>query len=189
MKSLKQLPVKFRSHLAASIIIMLLVAGSFTSCQKDEGLQSSATSSVSSNEKVPAGPQLPLYEVVKIDHQGVRGDAPDYEVIVSSDNIVTFIGRRNVSFIGKINFKISDLAFAELNTVFIANDFFNITEKPLYVVDAPPVYTTFNDGTKSLTLVDYNTGIPAALIKMRQQSEQLLNISKYINPVNDEAGH
>jgi hypothetical protein len=181
MKNSKPFSAKVRSCLAASAILFMFVL-LFASCQKDNTIQpASTTSSSYSSDRAPSPSSGRGYEMIKIDHQPMRGPVPDYVVTVYANGTGLFYGRKNVVVLGETAFSIDAATFQTLQRMYATSNFFNVDVKVPSVPDAPLTFTTYNNGNQNATLVDYDAGIPGFLIKLREQTENLLHISRYIN--------
>ena len=168
---------KTRICLKASVLLMMYVL-LFATCQKDDAVQPSSSITSSSDNRTSSPSAIINFATIKIDHQPGRGTEPDYMVTVYSNATGEFIGRRNVAVLGKRIFSIDAPTMVLLESLY--GGFFNINVKVPAVPDAPLTFTTYNTGTKNATLVDYNAGIPETLIKLREQTENILHISRYI---------
>jgi hypothetical protein len=178
MKNSKPFSAKVRSCLAASVLLMMFVL-LFAACQKDDAVQPSSSITSSSDIRIASPSGFTTFATIKIDHQPTRGTVPDYMVTIYSNATAEFIGRRNVAVLGKTVFSIDAPTMVLLQNLY--GGFFNINVKVPAVPDAPVTFTTYNNGRESATLVDYNAGIPEPLIKLREQTENLIHIGKYID--------
>jgi hypothetical protein len=105
----------------------------------------------------------------------------DYEVQVFSNGTVVYIGRQNVSVIGKKIFSVNLPTINNLRMMFINISFFTIRVNEDPIPDAPIISTTFSNGsTKPRTIVDYDNGTPEAVFKVRTAVEDMLHISQYV---------
>lgn len=171
---------KLTVRLAAVCIFFMLSA-----CQKDETTQPATASEslTSSGDKIiPVNPVQAIYDMIRINHIAGRGLAPDYEVTVSTDMNVLFIGRRNTATLGKKIFKTDEKTLALLREMFVSSNLFNVPagevnpNENTSPVDRPQVFTSFNNGHYTVTLLDHDTGEERKLYELRTEAERMLNI-------------
>ncbi|HKR05604.1 MAG TPA: DUF6438 domain-containing protein [Bacteroidia bacterium] len=168
---------KFRTLFGISVIVFMLSA-----CSKDESMQPSSSSTDNAMKNA-----LP-YEMIKIDHMAGRSVLPDYQVTVYSDQRVVFEGRRNTAFIGKKTFTM-DSESSVLKNLFESSGLFDrsvpsgvsANANDIIQADIPTVLTSYNNGSYTVTLKDYNDPYAKSnLYNVRVKAEDLLNISSLI---------
>lgn len=156
---------------------MVFMAG----CQKEESAQPGSDSK-DYNHLKQAGPPLATFAFITIDHYAANTSLPDYSVSVKSNGIVVFEGKRNVAYMGRLQFEVPPSTINNLKDLFIHSNFFNMRDEIIWSPDLPINSTTYaidrSDGGIK-TLHDRESK-PAELVALREKAESLLHISKYI---------
>jgi len=175
MKKANSLSRKVQSCIAVAVILLSLFA-----CQKDNIMQPGTESSDVSGKIAAVNPSTSAYEMIKINHISARSLLPDYEVDLFTDLTVRFTGRRNTSTMGEKIFKTDEHTFFYLKDMFESSHLFDLipgnTPPDNSLADIPQVFTTFNNGIHTVTLVDNNTGVPKDLYQLRVKAEEMLHI-------------
>ena len=158
---------------------IMLIASSlwFAGCEKAELPQPASSPASNSFDRLAA--DFSNHVMLVIEHNAVRSNLPDYIVTLRRNGAVEFEGRKNVSHIGRYKMQAEEGTVSYIKNMFEAANFFNIQQVPIQW-DAPNVATTYSNGIRSKTLIDFNKGIPQLLIQIRKKAEEKLNISRYI---------
>jgi hypothetical protein len=121
------------------------------------------------------------YTLLSIDHLNSNTDLPSYRIAVRSDGTVIFQGRKNTGVTGTHQFFICQDTVEKLRMLFLGNRFSEIEKLPTYFY-LPYTSTSFREDSDSyiVSRIDYNEK-PARLIGLRQEAEDLLMISRFIN--------
>lgn len=122
--------------------------------------------------------------MIKIDHNAARSLMPDYCVSVKFDGNIIFEGRRNVSYIGKKEWKLDMNKLYAVKKLFEQSGFNMIEDNLSLLADVPMVSTTWCATPSNIpkTLVDYNGDYPEGLISLRQKAEYILDLTMLIYP-------
>lgn len=176
-----------KSAIVACLFAVVLFA---SSCQKDELMQPAPSAQDASSAKSINPPQASAasYAMVVIDHLPGHGFGPNYKVTLMSDGRATFEGRANVPVLGTKKFNVLKERVAYIKNMFEAGHFFQIKDDIILIPDAPTIYTTYNNGEYSKTLVDMDFGHPQILIQIRRATEGIMQIDRFLaikKPIHD----
>ena len=177
MKTLKNKTQQVKREITC--LFLLSIGIWFAGCEKAEQLNP-ASGSATKNESAKILPLPSAAAMLIIEHNSARTRMPDYKIILLENGMFSFEGRRNVSHIGLYRLETDLETVAYIKNMFEAAHFFNIQQVPIQL-DAPSVSTSFSNGIRSKTLIDFNDGNPQILIQIRKRAEEKLNLSKYIN--------
>ncbi len=180
MKTTKLFSFNIRNGFIALSLVLCLVTLIFNACKKDEPLQISDTSSQAGSNERNAPNEIVNYEMIDINHVPGHGPMVDYQVQVFSNGTIVYIGRSNVSVIGKKIFSVDLPTINNLRMMFMNISFFTIRVNDNPIPDAPITYTTFSNGSKPRTIVDYGDGTPESVYKVRTAVEDMLHISQFV---------
>ncbi|MFK7773621.1 MAG: DUF6438 domain-containing protein [Saprospiraceae bacterium] len=137
------------------------------------------------NEKSPKNiPELSKnYRVVTIQKTDCYGNCPEYEFVLHSNGKATYIGKKNVSRIGRysaqakagfifaIKSEISDGEFFQMSTVYPSNE--------KIIEDLPDTYIMVSDNVHQI-IIRNNHDAPAKLIEFQNKIESMIEELEWV---------
>ncbi len=192
----------------AGMLLLFLVASLFmsTGCQKDDLMTNGSISTVYSNgtdRLVNPGDIVSnrLIPILTIRHESARTAAKDYVFNVYANGTASFIGVRNVAFVGEKRWDVTGATYKEFVSLMQYSNFFNIVDNNQQTPDLPQTITTYteyinepieisNPGnpaskpnlSRTKSLVDFNNGTPIELFRLRTTIEKIFKISDLVGP-------
>lgn len=178
------------------LLLMFIVAAIFTttSCEKENvapigSTVGNNTSDLSREARTDAVKPKDMAPILTIRHESARTAVNDYVFMVYPNNVATFVGVRNVAFVGERSFDIPKNTFTEFQTLMDNSNFFGIVDEHVYTPDLPLIEVTYsvlqsaNDASglaRTKTLVEFMDGTPAELSNLRTTIEKLFKISDLV---------
>lgn len=149
-----------------------------------------AVGSATSTSTVTSGSAIAAFDAITFERTPCFGTCPVYQVRVTGDGLVTFIGSRNVDSTGTYMARLDATRIAALRQAFDDARYFTLDDKYAYRepncaeygTDAPRILTSYSTADRTKR-VDHDLGcanVPASLATLYRRFDQIVGTDRWI---------